>query len=275
MLASLTSKLLASLLVSALATAAITVVVGQTVLSSHYLEGQLQKSNSYNRLSDALVDQMSQQAASTGNTLVATQLKNIITPVFLKEKINSALDQLQAYYRGNGPQPVIDLTGLAAQAQAAGIPVGEDSGITKPIVLAKNDQARGLSKTFDHVRLSAIISIVVLAALLVLVSWERHRYAALPDVVIALGVLLGLLGLSLWLVPGLLTHVLKPSLTANAFVPIVRDLTFNIVRDLAKRFSTIAGLCLAIGIGTRIWVGRLQAAPQTVPVRSPRPATKK
>lgn len=268
LLASWTSKLLASLLASVLATAIITGVANQTVLSSRYLEGQLASTNSYTRLSSALSTEITKDAGSLPPS-AASQVQAVITPDVLRTKLNGALEQLQAYYRGNGSAPTIDLSDLASQVQAAGVPVGQDNPLTKPIQLGGNTNAKGATKTFDTVRVSTLAASVVLVALLLAVSWERHRYAALPDVVISVGVLIGLLALAFALAPSLAAHYLKFDTTSNAFASIGKDLATDIAHDLGRRFGIIAGLCLVLGIGARVWVARLRpsevATSQTAP----------
>ena len=256
MLFSWLSKLLASLLVSVLSGAIITVVLSQTVLSSHYIEGKLTATNSYVRLSDALDTEITKGIASAPPDMTA-KLQTIITPAILQTKINSALDQFQTYYRGDGQSPTIDLTDLAAQAQAAGVPVQADSSLSKPIQLGGNGKARNASKTFDDVRLGTIVASLVLIAALLAVSWKRHRYVALPNVLISVGVLIGLLALIFALTPGLATHYIKFDTASNAFTSIGKDLATSIAHDLAWRFGMIAGVCLFVGIATRIWVAKL------------------
>jgi len=258
MLFSWLSKLLASLLVAVLAGATITAVLNQTLLNSHYIEGKLDSTNSYNRLATALSDQISTQAANKGDAATAAKLHTLITPQLLRTKTTSALDQLQAYYRGNGPQPVIDLRDLATQAQAQGIEVPADSAINKPIAITSNSQLRDVSKTFDHIRIATIIASAVLVVALLAVSWERHRYAALPDVLIVVGVLVGLLAIAFSAISGMAGHYTKLSTDSNVFAPIARDLAAAIASDLARRLGMYAGLFAAVGIGTRIWVARMQ-----------------
>lgn len=280
MLLSWLSKLIASLLVSVLAGAIITAVTNQTVLSSHYVENKLASTNSYVRLSDALnteiakkasADPAAADAGSAGpmSTDMTAKLQGIITPTVLQTKINGALDQLQAYYRGNGALPTIDLTDLAPQVQAAGIPLPADSPLSKPIQLGGSEKVRSAGKTFDHVRLGTIVTSVLLIAALLAVSWQRHRYAALPDVVIVVGVLIGLLALIFGLTPGLAAHYIKFDTSSNAFASIGSDLATAIAHDLARYFGIIAGVCLAAGIAARIWVGRLQAGSAAKPAPTP------
>jgi hypothetical protein len=266
MLFSWLSKLLASMLVAVLSGAIITVVMNQTVLSSHYVEGKLASTNSYVRLSDALNTEIAKKASADAETAQFTaKLQGIITPTVLQTKINGALDGLQAYYRGNGALPTIDLTDLAPQVQAAGIPLPADSPLSKPIQLGSNEKVRGASKTFDHVRLTTIITSLVLIAALLAVSWERHRYAALPDVAITVGGLIAIFALIFGLMPGVISHYVKFDSTSNAFGAIGNDLATSIAHDLAMRFGIIGGLCLVAGIVARIWVGRLQSASAAKP----------
>jgi hypothetical protein len=266
MLFSWLSKLLPSLLVSVLSGAIITVVINQTVLSSHYVEGKLASTNSYVRLSDALNTEIAKKASADPESAgITAKLQGIITPTVLQTKINGALDQLQAYYRGNGTLPTIDLTDLAPQVQAAGIPLPADSPLSKPIQLGGNEKVRGASKTFDHVRLTTIVTSLVLIVALLAVSWERHRYAALPDVAITVGGLIGLLALIFGLMPGLVAHYVKFDSSSNAFASIGNDLAVSIAHDLATRLGIIAGVCLAVGIATRIWAGRLRSGVMTKP----------
>jgi len=260
MLLSWLSKVLAALLVSALTGAVFTMVFNQTVLNSKYLEHQLATTDSYSRLSVALNDQVIKSANSADTPVDPTmveKLKSILTPTLLQSKINASLDQMQVYYRGMGPVPTVNLTDVAAQAQAAGVPVPANSDINKPISLGANKQARGISKSFDQVRTGTLISSLVLMAGLLAVSWERHKWAVLPDVLITAGVLLGLVALIFAVVSGASNHYIKLDTTSNSVEPIVRDLATSITRDLARRLGMTASLFIAAGVGSRVLVGRL------------------
>jgi hypothetical protein len=267
MFLSFLSKLTTSFLVAVLLGAVITAVFTQTLLNSHYLEGQLAKTNSYQKLSVALSQQIAQSPSVAGNPAATTQIQGILTPAVLQQKITTTLDQMQKYYDGTGPQPTLDLTDLAAQAQAAGVPVGEDSGITKPITLGSSGQTadHNVGKTVSLVHERTVITSVLLAMILALFCWRRRNYKPLPNVLISVGVFVGLLALSLWLTPGLINRVVTLPVNSNAFVGVVRDLATSISQDLGKRFGIIAGVCLAVGIPIRIWFGRLDAK------RHPRP----
>ena len=255
MLNSLLSKLIAGVLVSVLCGAIITTVMGQTLLSAHYIEGRFGAINGYSRLSTALSAEVTKQAGVEDNPQMTAQVQAILKPATLQQKINSALDQLQAYYQGKGPVPVINLSDLASQAQAAGVPLGQGNSLTQPITLGAVNpaQAKNVGKTFDHVRLTTILLGLFLIAALLFVSWERHRYAALPDVLMSVGILMGLIALIFYLGPSLADHYIKFSTTSNAFLSLGRDLANSIAHDLSRRFAFIGAGCFLVGLIGRIW----------------------
>jgi hypothetical protein len=269
MLKSWLSKLIASILVSVLCGAIITMVMGQTLLNAHYIEGRFASINGYSRLSTALSTEVDKQAGVADNPLVASQVQKILSPTTLQQKINSALDQIQAYYHGKGPTPVINLNDLASQAQAAGIPLGQNSSLNQPIKLGTSNptQAKNIGKTFDHVRLTTILLSLVLIALLLILSWERHRYAALPDVLMCVGILMGMVALIFYLGPSLADHFIKLSTTSNAFTALGRDLAESIAHDLARHFAYIGTGCFVVGLVGRIVVGRMRK--RVMPINTP------
>jgi hypothetical protein len=266
------SKLLAGILVATLFSAVFAIVLNQTVLSSHYLEGQLAANNSYNKLSDAITAEFVKNANPSTPQMAAT-VRSIVTPAVLQVKISSALDQLEAYYKGNGAAPTIDVSDLIAQAQAAGVPVPKDNSLNKPIVLAGNTQAKGISKKFENVKLGTILASLVLIVALLALSWERHKFAVLPDIAIALGILLGIFALAFRLAPGVADKHIKFDFSSNAFASTGHDLATSIAHDLGKRFGIIAIALLVVGIVSRVLVARMKPkAP--LPAR-PRPTAQR
>jgi hypothetical protein len=263
MLSSLLSKFLASLLVSVLCGAIITTVMSQTLLNAQYIEGRLTAINGYSRLSAALTQEVGQEAGVANNPEVDTELRGILTPAALKQKINGALNQLQEYYEGKVPAPTINLNDLASQAQAQGIPVEQTPTLTQPIMLAggstQTTQTKNVdvAKTFDHVRTATILTAIVLIVALLAVSWKRHRYGALPGVLMSVGVLMGIVALVFDLAPSLADRYIKFSATSNAFTSIGRDLAENIAHDLGRRFAIIAVTSFVVGLIVRIVAGRL------------------
>lgn len=269
---SLLSKFLATLLVPVTLTAVVTTVMNQTLLNSQYIEGKLAATNSYQRLSVALSDEIGKKAPDFGSQQVSTALQSVLTPEALKTKINGALDQMQAYYRGETAQlPTIDLTELGARAQAMGLPVAANSEITRPIQLPVGNRLRDYNHNLQNAQRISTIGATVLAAALLAVSWRRQNWKALPNVLIVVGVLLGIgagvaAGLS-----GAVTHFITADSTSNAFSLLGRDLGTAIASDLAKRIGIIAAIFGVVGIVSRILVGRLSANKMTTPTTSVSP----
>lgn len=258
MFATWLSKILSTLLVAVLTSAIFTITLSQTLLNSRYLEQKLAATHSYSRLSVALSNQISTQATAVGNAEVSSKLQTILTPAELQSKVNGALDQLQAYYQGKAVQPSIDLTDLASQVQAAGVPVPVDSGIAEPVKLGGNTRMQHVAQNFERVRTVTMIMTAVLVVVLALLSWRRRQYKSLPNVLITVGILIGLLAGALAVGAGMLTHYLTFQTNAEAFTAIARDLGTSIANDLAQRFGIIAAVFLAFGVAGRVWAGKLQ-----------------
>lgn len=246
------SRIVAGFLVSALCLAVVFTVFDHTVFNSHYLENRAAKINAYTRLSTALSTELSKDANVSSDPQLDASLQKILTPAILQQKINSALDQLQAYYKGSGPVPTIDLTSQVAQAQAAGLPIPQDNPLNKPITISSNTQVKGVSKKFAGVRLMSLLAVVGALLLLLFLSWERHRYAVLPDVAIVCGLMLGLVGAAFWMLPSLVNRFAKIDFSSNAFAGIAHDLASNIAQNLGETFLIIAAVLFGVGLITRI-----------------------
>jgi multisubunit Na+/H+ antiporter MnhB subunit len=266
------SRMISGLLVASLCGLVVSTVVSQTLINSRYLEAELTKANGYNRLSDALTSEISRQAGAADNPLVTAAIHNVVTPAVLKQKINTALDQLARYYQGKGPAPTVSLADLVTQTQAAGVPLPADSDLRKPIKLVPDSGTDSTvtypAKSFVDTHATAIIASVLLALVLAVISWQRRRYEALPDVLISVGVLVGALALALYLASNAADHYVKFSAASNVFASLGRDMAEDIVRDLARRFAIIAGACLVVGIVLRVAVAKTRSKPmRAVPVK--------
>jgi len=255
-LLSLISKLLSLLLVGAIIVTALALLLSQTLLSSRYIEGELSATNSYSRLSDALVNEFVTQSQKDGQQVDPTlkdKLKTVLTPVVLQQKLDLALENLQLYYQGKGNAPVINVSDLVTKARAVGIQIGDNSGLDKPITIAGgNNKIKGAGKQFDHAKLLGVAVSAVLAVLLALVSWRRRKWVAIPDVLIWIGISLGIVAAVFTFGPGVAEHYLKFNAASNAFASLGHDLAVAIVHDLGRRLGIVAASYLVAGIAIRI-----------------------
>ena len=252
MLLSATSKLLASLLASSIASLILALTFVQTVGNSHYLEQRLQATNSYQRLSVALSDELSQGIPGIAASQAQPILMRILTPQVLQAKTTSALDQIQAYYQGDGPAPTIDLTDLAAQAKAAGIPVPADNAINKPITIGVSQNAHKQGNVINALWWSSVAGLILCAAGLIVVCKLRRTWVPLPNMLIGTGILLGVLALLIAVAAGLVSHASISNNSAHAFASLGRDLGVLIAKDIAKRLAAWAVILAAIGVGVRM-----------------------
>ena len=262
-----TSKLLAILFVASVLGSIVTIVTGQTIMNSTYLEGKLRSTNAYSRLAAALAAEVAQQPAVAGNQQAADVISRIVTPAVLEQTINPAIEQLALYYQGKGPAPSIDLSGITSQIQAAGVPLPANTTFVQPTRLVPDS---GTNKTIAYpgksiagVRVAVLIMSVMLALALVAVSWLRHKWAALPNAVITIGVFTGLLAMICVVGSSLITRLDQLDAPSNAFAGIGPDVATAIAHDLAWRFGLIAVALLAVGIAARVLVAKwphLQAA---------------
>lgn len=267
MLLSWLSKFISTLLALLLFGIIVLGICTQTVFSSHYLEGKLTDVHGYSRLSVALSNELAQQNSGLGDPMLSSQVQSILTPTVLKQKINGALEQFEAYNRHGGPKPVIDLTDLAAKAQAAGLDVSADSNLNRPINLSGTEKLHEVSQGLKLAGYGTLVAVVILALALILICWHRRRFAALPDVLIWVGILTGLLALFFGLVPGVAAHFIKLGSNADSFSAIAQDLATNVSHDLGKRFGIVAAILLVIGITVRLWLRhRGKRASDTKPI---------
>ncbi|HET6924546.1 MAG TPA: hypothetical protein VFH39_01815 [Candidatus Saccharimonadales bacterium] len=272
MLLSLLSKFLASLLVASITLVTLVVLFSQTLLSSHYIEGQLSATHSYSRLSVALSDELIQQASDQGAQVdpsLKQELQGVLSPVVMQQKLSLALEELQTYYQGKGPAPQINVSDLVARARAVGVQVPPDSNLDQPITFAAGRGVKGAGKTYAHVKWLLLAAAAVLAGLLLLVCWKRRRWVALPDVFIGTGVLLGLSALVFGFGAGIAERYVSFGLASNAFTAIGHDLAVAISHDLGRRLVIIAICYLVVGVALRIMVAHHHPKTRSVPAKAP------
>jgi hypothetical protein len=252
-------RFLAGILTASLCSIIITTVLNQTILNSHYLESRIAAINGYNQLSTDISNEVANQAGLANIPGASTALQGIISPDVMQQKVNGALDGLQSYYQGKGSAPTINFNDITSQAQAAGVPLGQSSDLFQPVTLGP--QSSGTSHPvldLQSIRNTTLLTSVVLAVVVGLLSWKWRRYVALPNVAISVGVCMALIAVLIYLVPGNLSHYLTFSSGSYVFATLARDLIQNIARDLAHRFGLIAAICVGAGIVGRMVAVRLQ-----------------
>lgn len=251
-------RLLSTLLVAALWTFTVTTVASQTVLNNRYVSHQLEATKSYDRLSVAISDEIAHSPSLVAVPNASNTIRSFVTPDVLKTKITTSLEQLQAYYHGDGPEPTVDLTDLAAQAQAAGLPIEQNSSLLRPITLGTERETQLVVHIYDVVHLLALVATVFIGfTLLVLSVWQR-RYSVIPTALSVVGVLVGLLAAVIYFTPGLFYHALP---AGNIFTLIGNDLATAFARDIGKRLGVIAVVYVVVGVSTLVIAKRLQSKP--------------
>jgi hypothetical protein len=268
----LLAYLVAAMLAVAIVVAVMSSVLNQTVLNSSYLENKAVQTNSYSQLSTAIINEIIQHGNITDPDARA-KLQQIITPALLQQKISSALNQLQAYYKGHGQIPTIDLTSFVAQVQAAGLPVPSNSAIDKPITFGNNGKAQNISNKFEMVRTDSLIAVVVLVLVLIGLSWERHRYAVLPDIAIISGLLLGIFAVAFGVAPHVISKYAKFNTGSNAFTTVAQNFAYSIAHDLATIIGIVAAVLFVGGIISRILLAKMK--PKKPAAQTFKPMAKK
>ncbi len=236
-------KILGSLVVAAILSASIAYVVDGRFLNFKYVETKANASQFYPELARMLPQVVAPQGGDS--KLADEALANVFNADVLQVRLGDFMDQLQAYYRQDGPTPTLDMRDIAIQARSAGLVVPPDTGLDKPIVF--NDPT-GLKAQYKNAHATMIygpiIAIILLIVMMVtLPAPARYRSAGKTLVVAALSV--GIL----WGVAQFLPSLIKSLVNANTDIapiaPAINSLLEGIGRDAAGDFLKIAvGLVL-------------------------------
>jgi hypothetical protein len=266
------SRLVAGVLVATLSGLIIALVIDHTLLNAKYLESEAKKANTYQRVSSALPADLTKD--SSGDRAQAeAAVSQLVTPQLVQAKLTQSLNEVQAYYTGNGPAPTIDLRDVVAEARAAGLDIPADSGLNKPIVLTdKQGKAKALANQFKNSRLVTELGVIVLIALLLFLSWERHRYLVLPDILISSGVIIAIVSGAFLFLPNIIEKYAHIDTVSNTYVQIGRDLANRLAHDEGWIFAAVAVVLLVIGIAGRLGLGMMKknngkAAPSPAPAK--------
>jgi hypothetical protein len=254
------TKLLAGIVVIVSLSVIANLIASQTLFSSSYVKQQFTKIDAYNRLSKTLSEEAAKQTG-IDNPQVTAAIQQVVTPETLQQRIEDAITQGEAYYKGEGQPPTINVSDLTDQLQTAGVPITANSELNRPIELVPTTHnatnATPATAKLQGVKVVSIVLLVLLLIALVAVSITAKNYTILPNVFIACGIALIPIALLLSLSAGIFDHYVKFDVSTNAYTAIAHDLVKNISTDIGHRYALIAVALLAVGVISRLILARL------------------
>lgn len=239
---------MSSLLTTLLFVTVVGVTANQTILNTNYIEKNLENQQAYDRLSDALSKDIGNNTETSAipQSSISAGLKVVLTPDVLRVKINSTLTQLQAYYRGNGPVPTIDISDLVQQAQQSGFPI--DAGkYNQPVELSAATKAKQVSDVAKYVSIGMLIIIALLLAGVVAIAIKRRDLRPLANIVFSLGLMLTITGGALLVVPRVFSQLYKFDPVTNPFGALAHDLAVSAIHDFGIRLVLPGLAALVLG----------------------------
>lgn len=270
------NRLMATLLTTLLFVVIVALAASQTFLNGAYMKGQLQAHHAYSRLSTALSNDIATRAGSAGDTQLTSQLQQILKPAVLQQRLDSTIDQIQAYYQHNGPVPTLNVSDLLDQAQTAGLPVPNDQKLQQPIKLTALDKTKQLANVLKFTGIGLVGVIVLLILGMWAIAHKRRNYKPFAAVLVSLGIMLSVTGGALLLVPKVFNKLVGFNPASNPYGPLARDLALAIVHDFALHLL-VPGLAILIaGILLRILIAKVhkrRAAPVAAEPAAPAPDT--
>ena len=240
---------MASLLTTLLFITVVGATANQTLLNTGYIEHKLESQQAYDRLSSALSTEISQksQDARLPQAEVTTQLKSVLTPDVLRTKIDTTLKQLQAYYRGDGPVPTLDISDLVQQAQQSGLQIDEDK-FSNPIKLTGATKAKKISDIAKLVSIGTLVAVAVLLAGVLTIAIKRRDYRPLANIVFSLGLMLSVTGAGMLFIPNIFNRLYKFDPSSNPFGALAHDVAIATVHDFGLRLLIPGVTLLLLGI---------------------------
>lgn len=253
------SRLMSSLLTTLLFVTVVGLTANQTLLNTRYIETKLDSQNAYSRLSDALSTQIAQNSQDDMNQAMSqdatvSQLKTVLTPAILQQKIETTLQQLQAYLRGEGPIPTLNISDLVNQAQQAGLPVPKDEKFQHPVTLTATTKLKKVSDTAKLVSIGTLVTVGALLLGILAIAIKRKNYKPFANIIFSLGIMLTLTGTALLFVPRVFNKLYHFDPIKNPFGALVHDLAVSAVHDFGLRLLIPGVTALLLGILAKIAV---------------------
>jgi hypothetical protein len=249
-------KFLAGLAAACLALALSLVIIDNTLFSAAFVKSNAAKANIYPDLSTLIQQSLSGDPSQPPDP-VQKQLVALISPQFVRTKLETFLDQLDPYLHGTGYKPALNLAELQTMAAAKGITVPPDVQATlKKDLLPPNALGPANSTTrplhnFELAKLIAFLAALALTILSVVVS-PHHWLKSLGRVGIITSIWLGATWLVLRFVPELIIHTLSHSDGSQPLPPAVQQLLRLLVGAMDQKLGLVALVILILGVAAEL-----------------------
>jgi len=258
------SRFIAAILISVITIAVLTQIFDATLLNSNYLNKVAIKDGLYSSLSVDISNQLVKDvennngsAPTISSQQASTIIKSVLTSSLIQTKVSSALSEVQAFYKGNGPQPSINLSDVIAKLQAAGLPISNNNQtLSKPIIIPSNQKVKQQIQYFEKLKLYSALATVILLVLLVFLSFEEHRWKVLPDLAIIVGVYLGLISAIFIFGVGVADKVAKLGTNSNDITITANNFAKSLTKGIGYKIAEIAIILIIVGIVSRIFMHR-------------------
>jgi hypothetical protein len=212
-------------------------VIDDSLLSATYLNQQANRASFYDNLADTLPEALSRQAPNPGATKTALEI--VITAETMQSQLTPWFEQIEAYYKHNGPVPQLQFKDLAEQAQLYQVPLPPGPPLDQPLTW----QDPGLKLIADRLVVLKTVGAPIALGLLFLIfilskGWQRQMRVAKTLVVAAF--MVGGLYLLAKTLPGLASSALSGLSNFQTLAPGISKFVTLISEDLAVRFGQIA-----------------------------------
>jgi hypothetical protein len=237
------SKLFGLLAVVAITVTAMAYVFDGTLLSAKYLNQAANRSELYDNLAAHLPDALA--AGNPNPEVIKTALGLFLTADFIQQQLTPWFDELEAYYKHNGPPPQLQLTDFAEQAAQYEIAIPTGAPFDAPLVwqdpgIMPIAQRMVMIKTFGPF---AALLLLIMAGL---VFHGFHRYTTMAKVLVVAAFVQGLLALVLQSAPGLVASPLSNQRQLQVVAPDIAKFLKLVGSDMATSLGQIAiGLVIA------------------------------
>jgi hypothetical protein len=217
-------------------------VLDDTLLSAKYLNRQANQSGLYDQLAEKLPESLAKQTSQPEATKTALEL--IVTPDSLQTQVAGWFDQIEAYYKQNGPVPKLEFKDIQDQAGVYNVPIPTGPPFDKPLLW----QDPGIKPLADRLVLFKTFGPFICMGLLLVIfmlghGWKRQLNVA--KVLLISAAILGVLFLLSSVIPSLISGALGSTESLKFMADSVGVFGKQIASDIAARLGQIA-----IGLAT-------------------------